>query len=66
MCDTAMIYKNRVSNQDYAIINIIAQDRNRQAPPMGILYPPSQKTMGLPMDECTKSYGVISPQTMGG
>ena len=30
------------------------------------LYPPSQKTMGLPMDECTKSYGGISPQTMGG
>jgi len=29
-------------------------------------YPPSQKTMGLPMDECTKSYGGISPQTMGG
>jgi hypothetical protein len=29
-------------------------------------YPPSQKTMGLPMDECTKSYGVISPRTMGG
>jgi len=29
-------------------------------------YPPLQKTMGSPMDECTKSYGVISPRTMGG
>jgi len=31
-----------------------------------VIYPPSQKTMGLHMDECTKSYGVISPRNMGG